>query len=457
MRARVTFYGGTGSVTGANFLLDIGDKRILVDCGTQEVERVCDDVNTAPFLYDPRSIDALVVTHAHQDHIGRIPRLVRAGYRGPIYSTPATRDLSAVMFDDALAVSRSHALEHGCEVPYETEHIAQAMAQWQGIEYHAPLQVGSASIELLDAGHILGSSLVKVSRPGRAGAGRAILFTGDLGNMPEPLLRDTESPAGVQYLVMESVYGDRVHEGRQERKTALRHFVEDSRARGGVLLIPSFSIERTQILLFELNEMVEEGAMQPIPVYLDAPLATKVTGIFRAYPQLFNEHVREHFTRGDDPFSFRGLKVTVNKGESREIYEADDPKVIIAGAGMSGGGRVRSHEQQYLGVESTTLLFVGYQAPGSLGRRILDGEKHITIDGKSITVRAQIAQLTGYSGHADRDQLLDFVEKTRESLEKVFITMGEPKSSLFLAQRIKDFLNVNAIVPEKGSAHDIEL
>lgn len=452
MSTKLTFHGGAGFVTGANFLLDTGDKRILIDCGTQEQDNMCDTVNTAPFPYDPQTIDALIVTHAHQDHIGRIPRLVRAGYRGPIYSTKATRDLSAAMFSDALTVMRTHAREHGCDVLYESEHIAQTLTQWEGEDYHAPFSIGDATVELFDAGHILGSSLVKLSR-----GDRSVLFTGDLGNTPEPLLQDTEHPQGVQYLVMESVYGDRVHEGRAERKEALRQIVEAARAKGGVLLIPSFSIERTQILLFELNEMIEEGKMQPIPVYLDAPLATKVTDIFRAYPNLFNEHVRAHFSQGDDPFSFPGLKVTVNKGESRDIHETDNPKIIIAGAGMSGGGRVRLHEQEYLGSEKTTLLFVGYQAPGTLGRRLLDSDKRITIDGTPITVRADIVQLSGYSGHADRDQLVDFVEHVGEKLKTVFITMGEPRSSLFLAQRIKDFLGISTIVPEKGASYDIDL
>lgn len=474
MKSTVTFYGGAGTVTGANFLLDTGDKKILVDCGSLEAadsvtargfshaealaqkisarEHACDTVNAAPFAYDTKAIDALIVTHAHADHIGRIPRLVRAGYARPIYSTAATRDLARVMFEDALGVMRRHAERHGCDVLYESEHIEQALALWHTHEYHEAFSIGDAAVEFLDAGHILGSALAKISR-----AGRSIMFTGDLGNTPEPLLMDTESPSGVQYLVMESVYGDRAHEGREERADALRGMIEETRAAGGVLLIPSFSIERTQIILFELNTMIEDGSMRPIPVYLDAPLATKVTDIFRRYPQLFNADAQKHFADGKDPFTFTGLSVTVNTGESRAIHATHDPKIIIAGAGMSGGGRVRAHEQYYLESEKTTLLFVGYQAPGTLGRRLLDGEKHIQIDGTPVTVRARIAQLTGYSGHADRDQLLTFIENCGESLERVFITMGEPKSSLFLAQRAKDFLGVDARVPESGETLSIDL
>ena len=452
MTARITFCGGAGSVTGANFLLDTGSKKILIDCGTQEIEHVCDTVNTQPFPYDVKTIDALVITHAHQDHIGRVPRLVRAGYTGPIYSTAATKDLSAVMFDDALSVMYRHAQEHGCEILYEKEHIDAALSQWEGKEYHAPFSIGDVSIELLDAGHILGSSLVKFSRNDRS-----IIFTGDLGNTPEPLLRDTESPVGANYLVMESVYGDRVHEGREERVEALRLAVEDARQKQGVLLIPSFSLERTQVLLFELNNLIESKKMEPLPVYLDAPLAIRITDVFRKYPQLFNQDARGRIAGGDDLFAFSGLHVVPHTGDSRAIHKEKPPFIIIAGAGMSGGGRVRAHEIEYLPKESTTLLFVGYQAPRTLGRQLLEGATKVTIDGETVPVHASIQQLSGYSGHADRDQLIAFVEKAGEHLKKVFVTMGEPKSSAFLAQRLHDFLGVDAIVPDAGSTQEIEL
>lgn len=451
MAATITFYGGTGTVTGANFLFETGDKKLLIDCGAFERENVCDEANVAPFAYDPASIDALIVTHAHQDHIGRIPRLVKAGFRGPIHSTGATRDLAAIMLDDALAVMRQQAEKRQCVPLYDEQDLAQALQQWVGHEYHEPFSLGTVSAELFDAGHVLGSAMIRFSREGKH-----ILFTGDLGNTPEPLLRDTESPKGADYIVMESVYGDRVHEGREDRTARLRGAVEAVRAKGGTLLIPSFSLERTQVLLFELNKMIEDGALERIPIYLDAPLAIRVTDVFRRYPECFNESVRERLAAGDDLFSFPGLSIVHDARQSHAIHAAPDPKVIIAGAGMSVGGRIRAHERAFLPDKKASVLFVGYQAPGSLGRRIQEGARSIEIDGERIHVAARIDALTGYSGHADREQLLDFVEKAGPQVKRVFVTMGEPKASDFLAQRIRDFLELDAVVPHAGESFPIE-
>lgn len=451
MSTHITFHGGAGSVTGVNILVETDSQKFLVDCGLRQREHICDSDNYAPFAYNPADIDVLFVTHAHADHIGRIPKLVRDGFKGAIISTEPTRDLAAIMFDDALSLMTNP--EHAqCAPLYSKEDVVRSLELWKTYGYRETFSaLNGVETEFLDAGHILGSAMVSCTKQGKR-----VLFTGDLGNIPEPLLEETQSPEGTDYLVMESVYGDRLHEKKEERRGNLKAAIELARRKQGTLLIPSFSIERTQILLYEINSMVESREIQPIDVYLDAPLAIRVTGIYAKYREYLNAEVRGRYEKGDDPFSFDGLTLTPKVSASREIANAKDPKIIIAGAGMSVGGRIRSHEKEYLSDSNATILFVGYQSPGSLGRRILDGASRVQIEGENVPVKAQVLSVMGYSGHADRDQLMMFVEKTAPSLKKVFVVMGETKSSMFLAQRINDFLGVDAICPEGKQALPID-
>lgn len=438
-------------MTGANILVDTGEMKFLVDCGIEQRENLCSEINHGTFSYDPRDVKALIVTHAHLDHIGRIPKLVRDGFHGTIHSTMPTKELAALMFEDALSIMSAPEQAADCTPLYDRDDADRALSLWHTHAYHEPFAMGDVSVVLLDAGHILGSAVAVCERNGKQ-----LAFSGDLGNTPEPILNETEYPVGADYLLIESVYGDRVHEGREMRRERLKEVIEAVRQERGVLLIPSFSIERTQVLLYEINSMVESGEIEPLPVFLDSPLAIKVTEVFARHREMMNPAVRERIAKGDDPFQFEGLKFTLKRAQSREIEREENPKIIIAGAGMSHGGRIRTHEKQYLRDTHATILFVGYQAPGSLGRRILDGAHAVEIEGEWVRVQANVESIFGYSGHKDRDGLMEFVEKTGPQVKKVFVILGEPKSSLFLAQRLHDFLGMSAMVPERGEVVSID-
>lgn len=448
----LSFLGGAGRVTGAHFLLETGKRKILIDCGLVQGGAYGMDENYQDFPYDPSTIDVLFVTHAHADHIGRVPKLVRDGFRGVIYSTPATRDLSEVMFDDAVRILADEARTRGISPLYAPEDIENTFALWKTHDYHEQFEIGdNVRVRFLDAGHILGAAMVAFER-----GGVTFVATGDLGNSPAPLLRDTEKLVGAHYLLMESVYGDRIHEGRGERVGRLRNALLDTHKNSRTLLIPSFAMQRTQLLLYEINMLVEGGDVPEIPVYLDSPLAHKVTEVYRNYTHLFNENVKKEISAGDDIFEFPKFTIVKSSQESHSLLTAPAPKVIIAGSGMSVGGRVLMHEKKLLGDKNTTILFVGYQGVGTLGRRIQDGERVVTIGKKKVRVRARRETIRGFSAHKDRDGLVSFVAGSAHTLKEVFVAMGEPRSSLFLVQRLRDFLGVNAQAPEAGETSRID-
>lgn len=452
MSARIGFYGGVGSVTGANFLFETEKQKILVDCGLVQGDLFAQKENAAPFAYDPSTIDILFVTHAHADHIGRIPKLVQDGFRGVIYATPPTKALAEVMLEDAYVVMFAESHIHNVPLLYEREHIAEALRLWKTLEYHTPLALeGGVSVTLSDAGHILGSALVTFERNGKK-----LVFTGDIGNVPQPLLNHPEYPEDATVMVMESVYGDRVHEEVLERSTLLLECIQRTVQEKGTLIIPAFSLERTQAMLFEINNFVEAKDIEPIPTFLDSPLAIRVTEIYRQYLSYLKPEVQEQIRGGDDIFSFSRLSFTPTIEESQSIAQVPGPKIIIAGSGMSHGGRIRMHEKLYLDDPRTTVVLVGYQTVGSVGRLLQDGAKKITIDKETVTVRARVEMIRGYSGHADRDQLVDFVAHTEKSLARVFVTMGEEKASLFLVQRLRDYLGVNASAPSLGAVEELD-
>ena len=282
------------------------------------------------------------------------------------------------------------------------------------------------------------------------GVQRKFLFTGDLGNSPCPILKYTESIEGVDYFVMESVYGDRNHEDRKDRLQKLQSAIEDTIAQNGILLIPSFSLEKTQEVLFEMHKLFEDGLVRSIPIYLDSPLATKLLPVYRKYTKDYNKEATDRRLKGDDFLNFKQLHIVGSAEESKAIKFSKNPKIIMAGSGMSTGGRIMHHELNYLDSDNTILLFMGFQALGTLGREIRDGAKKVTIYGHDVHVRCEIRTIDGYSGHKDSDHLQEFVATAADTVKKVFVTMGEPKSALFLVQRLRDYQGLDAVHPEQG-------
>ena len=444
-------------MTGSNFLLDTGSEKILIDCGLAQGTAEALAQNQAAFVYDPASVDYLVVTHAHLDHIGRIPKLVRDGFKGTIYSTEATRALAEPLLQDELALmthehyNHAHHPDHPKDPLYTEVDIAHAFRLWKTVFYHQPLQLGGVKLELLNSGHILGSSMAKFSREGKS-----IVFTGDLGGGNSPLLSHCEEPTGINYLVMESVYGDRTRKD-SDRRERLENVIEDAAARGGTLLIPAFSTERTQDLLFEIRNLMVEKRVPQSSVYVDSPLAEKITESYLAYPAYFAPALRTRVEAGEKIFTFPGMHFVGSQEESRGLHEKPDPKIILAGSGMGQGGRVIAHEEVLLPDPKTTLLIVGYQAAGTIGRRLTEGASELELYGKKVPVRARIEQIYGYSAHMDGEQLVEFVNGIGQPLSQVFAVMGEPLASSTLVQRIRDYLGVKAIAPEAGESAMIEL
>lgn len=458
-KLQITFHGGVGTVTGANFLLESEKTKLLVDCGLLQGTQDAYDENKKPFPYDVKSIDFLFVTHAHLDHIGRVGKIVRDGFRGVIYSTPQTKEIAIPMLTDAVKVMEMNSKQLGVNAPedkkespiYSLSDLDTAFSLWKTIPYHTETKIGEDfSVYLKDAGHILGSSMYEFKHNGKK-----IVFTGDSGNSPTPLLKDTEPITDADYLIVDSVYGDRNHDDKDVRDDKFRRIVTETIQSGGALVIPAFSIERTQVILYELNNLVEDKKIPSVPIFLDSPLGQKVTDIYARHIKDFNSGVQTEVKGGDNIFNFPKLTITHGSRDSMEIVNTKNPKIIIAGSGMSSGGRVVWHELHFLPDPKSTVLLMGYQAIGTLGRRIQEKPREIEIKGQVIPVKARIEMISGYSSHKDSDGIVGLVEGTAKTVKKVFVVMGEPKSSTFLSQRLRDELEVDAIYPERGKPYNL--
>ncbi len=453
MAFTVTFHGGAESVTGSHFLIEGEKSKVLVDCGVVQGLGYDEQEMLAPFPYDASSIDALVITHAHLDHVGRAPKLIKEGFRGKVYMTPPTRDLTELILRDSARIIGQEANRHGHEPLFTEVEVNAFLARYVALPYGEEWEVAEGfSVLLRNTGHILGSASVRI----RDAEGASFGITSDIGASPAPLLPDAEPITDAKVILIESVYGDRQNTEKEQRVDQLQKTLARAIARGGTILIPAFSIERTQLMLYEIGNLFAEGKLPQIPVFLDSPLAISVTHVYEKWAsEYFKTSAREELKMEGNLFSFPFLTMTEDREGSESIQKTSNPKIIIAGAGMSHGGRIGRHEAHYLPGKENTLIMVGYQAPGTPGRVLQAGGKRVRIDGREVKVRAQVETMYGWSGHTDRDGLVSFAGRCVPDATAFLVGLGEPASARFLAQRITHFVGVKAIVPTKGQSFTI--
>lgn len=448
---RIAFFGATREVTGSNHLVEDGDFRIMVDCGIHQGDQFSEERNQEALPYDPRDIDAIFATHAHMDHIGRLPLLVNRGYRGSIYATAGTRDLAEILYEDAAEIMAEDFERYGHPPLYRPEDIPRTLERFVAVSYHEeiPLPGGWAG-KFWNAGHILGSAVLQLKK-----GNNTVVFSGDLGNSPVPILDSRESPDTADFIVMESTYGDRQHENSTDREALLRQAIVDTISRGGVLMIPSFALERTQELLYYIDHLKKEKLISDVPVFLDSPLAIHATRIFENHPELWSPQARGEF-KAEDFFNFPGLKMTATRDESRAINAVPAPKIIVAGSGMMNGGRILHHAKRYLSDPNSELLIIGYQANSTLGRRLLNGQKHVTIHGDRVFVRARVRAIGAFSAHADQPQLLRWIKGIGgQKPQRIALVHGEIDRMRGLARAVEDQLHIPVVAPQAGQRIEI--
>lgn len=437
---KIKFLGAAGTVTGSSYVLTSGSGRsILVDLGMFQGLPQIEKLNYQPFACDCRQLVGVVLTHAHLDHCGRLPILLPKGFKGNIYMTAPTRDLTELSLYDTAKIAKQDQKPFLFDKPT----VEQTIERFKNVEYHTPFQIGDFRITMRDAGHILGSTSLEVEDLQPNSAIRKIVMSGDLGNTPEDLQPPTEMITNADAVVMESTYGDRLHPDL-DPADAIQAEMNQIERSGGTLLIPAFSLEKTQELLHIVKHLKESGRVSSkTPFFLDSPMAEKATQIYLQYPTLFNSHIQAEL-QNTNPFAFPGLEVVMNHKQSEALVETTGPKIIMAGSGMMTGGRIVGHAAQYLPISSTRLFILGYQGEGTLGRELLNGSKEVMIDRMPVTVNATINSTQAMSSHADQDQLLNWLKQIK-NVQKVFLTHGEDVSRNVLAKKITNELQLSDI------------
>ncbi len=437
---KLKFLGAAGTVTGSSYVLTSGNgKSILIDLGMFQGPPEIDKLNYEPYDYDPSLLSGAVLTHAHLDHCGRLPIIMPRGFRGDIYMTPSTRDLTELSLFDSAKIAR----DDGKQKLYDSELVTQTITRFRTVEYHAPFVIGDFTINMRDAGHILGSASLEITDNNPSSAIRKIVFSGDLGNSPEPLEAATELVDSADAVVMESTYGDRLHP-QGNPIDSIQSEINAVEKSGGALLIPSFSLDRTQELLHVIMHLKKEGKVgNDTQIYMDSPMAEKATTIYANYPKLFNPHIQNDLKIGDI-FKFPGLNVLQGRGGGEDLHNLQGTKVIIAGSGMMTGGRIVGHAAYYLPIASTRLLIVGYQGEGTLGRELLERHKEVFIQGEKVQVKASVSDIQTMSSHADQNQLINWLKHIKD-VNKLFLTHGEDGPRGVISKKIQEDLGINDI------------
>jgi metallo-beta-lactamase family protein len=460
----IEFVGAAQTVTGSKHVVRTKNTTLLLDCGFFQGRRRESLEHNKRLGVDPRALDAVVLSHAHIDHSGALPLLVKSGYGGPIYATPATRDLCAAMLEDAAmvqaadarfinkAIERDKANMDPVEPLYDQDDVVRVLEQMVAIPYRRKQAIGKGAwVTFLDAGHVLGSAVTVLDIEDE-GKTKRVAFTGDLGRKHMPILRDPEVPDGVDVLLIESTYGDRLHKPIEEMGSDLAEVVQRTYQRGGKIVIPSFALERAQEVVHALKQLRAENRIPRIPVYVDSPLTVKITDVFKLHPECYDAETRALIQGKDSPFDFEDLRYVHEKEASKAIDAEREPSIIIAASGMCEAGRVLHHLKATIESERNTVCIVGFQAPHTLGRRIVEKRPRVKIFGVERDLRAEVVVLNGFSAHADQKDLLEYVQETkrRGSLEHVALVHGESKAQKVLAAMIKERGIENVPVPATG-------